>query len=212
MVDRGLGRTVREGVEHRRAAAIHGADVDHAGRRPGGGGGAQRGQQRLGEEERTLYIGVHDLVPARFRELPELRTPRGTGVVDEHIEPGFAGGERRGEGGDTLERGEVSGQGGAFAAVRRDEALCCGMAGLGFARADVDLGATGQKASRHHLADAARAAGDEHGLAGDGEQILHRAGSAGRGTCRPSSNFAMALRWTSSGPSARRSVRWLAQA
>ena len=47
-----------------------------------------------------------------------------------------------------------------------------GGAGVGLARADVHLGTVGEEARRDHLADAARATGDEGDLVADGEQML----------------------------------------
>ena len=113
--------------------------------------------QRLGEEEGGFDVEVHYLVPALFGEGLERFAPRGPGIVDEDVEPGFARGEIFGQCAAALHGGDIVGEGYAILAQRRRSLL----AGLGLTRRDIDLGTLGDEALGDHPADAARPAGDE---------------------------------------------------
>src|SRR5690606_16066103 len=92
-------------------------------------------------------------------------------IVDEHVELLLALLELRRDALDAVLRAEVEGQRDAGPLLR--ELLRELVAGLRLPRGDVDLRAVLHEARRDHLADAARAAGDEDGLALDAEEIFH---------------------------------------
>src|SRR5579862_608923 len=78
-----LARMIRVRLLRIDGDAVDRGDVDDLGKFFLARGGAQRAVQRLGEKERSLYIQVHDLVPAALGKLVELRTPGRTRIVDE---------------------------------------------------------------------------------------------------------------------------------
>ena len=153
-VDRRLGHPVRHGVERRAADPVDRSDVDHPRRLVGGGSGLEQWQEPLREEEDTLDVGVHHLVPADLGELVDARSPRHPGVVDEHVEARFTTGEFAREQVDAVEFGEVGGDGNAFAAVGLRQARGRRIADIRLPRADVDLGTVGQEPGGDHLPDA----------------------------------------------------------
>ena len=119
-----------------------------------GDGAAFREQRRefLDRVEDGFYVQVHDLAKGGVRVGFEGRTPGGAGVGEEDVD---VVGVFRDEGGESLDFGyfgEVSGDGDGFCAgalVGEGVEGCDGfVAGFGFARGDVDLGAAGLHQAR----------------------------------------------------------------
>ena len=84
----------------------------------------------------------------------------------------LAAAKRLSERDDAVGRRKVGGDRHACAAVGFGQASGGRIADVGLARADVHRGAVGEKARGDHLADPARAAGDQNGLPGDGKELL----------------------------------------
>ncbi len=150
-------------------------DVDDLGRPLGGCCGLERPVQGLGQEERRLEVQVHHLVPAVLGEGVELGEPGGAGVVDQDVELGFVLRKGAGQGLAAFDGRDVLRQ---RDAARSELGGRC-VAGGGLARRDVDLGAEGDEAGGDHLADAARAAGDERRAPGEGEEVGRSHGVSG---------------------------------
>ena len=184
MVHGGLGGAVGEGVEGRRLQPVDGADVDHPGRDVRGRL-AQQGQELLGQEEDALDVGVHHLVPAHLGEGLDGRAPGGAGVVHQDVELVLLLRQPGGEGLDAAHLGQVGRQRDAGPAIGRSQSLSGGVADIGLARGDVDLGARGQEARGDHLANAARAAGDQGDLAPDGKDVVEARGHVSLPGVRP---------------------------
>ena len=91
--------------------------------------GLQRAVQCLRQEERRLYVQVHDLVPAGFGKLLERYAPCGPGVVDQDVELVLMLGELRGERLAPGDGRDVLGQGDAV----RPEFFRGGETGIGLA-------------------------------------------------------------------------------
>ena len=141
-----------------------------------------------GGERAVMWVGSG--VADKDVDWPELAA----GLIDHVLERVF----RREAGGD--------GDGGARSMVVVDR-FGDGFATVLVARGDADPGAMRGEPLRDGEADAARRAGDDGDLAGEVEEFVHAVTSA----YLPNSLRAMARLWTSSGPSAKRSVRMPAQ-
>src|SRR5690606_21482031 len=103
------------------------------------------------------------------------RAPGGAGVVDQDIELRLQAGQALGQRLHALHRRDVLRQGDANAAVLRELGRRL-VAGARLARGDVDLRALGDEAGGDHLADAARAAGDQGDAALQREEIGEHSG------------------------------------
>src|SRR5690606_35809273 len=123
--------------------------------------------------EGRFDVDVHDLVPARLGEALEGFAPRGTGVVDEDVEAFLARLKLLGERAAAFDGRKIDGQADDLARIARLEI------GDGFldlrtlARRDIDAcRAGGEIALDDHLADSARAAGDERDAAVEAEHVI----------------------------------------
>ena len=131
------------------------------------------GGERLGQEERRLEVEVCDLVPAALRKFVEIRAPGGARIVDENVELRLALADFAREHLDAAEAGNIDRQRDAFAAIGGRKLFGGRLAGARLSRGDVDPGgALREKSGRDHLADAARAAGDQRDASLQREQIL----------------------------------------
>ena len=184
-----LGRAIRKHVKRRAFDAVNRADIDHPRRACALPRRAQERQQLLRQKEHAFDVGVHHLVPAHFGKLVQRRAPGGPGVVHQNVERGLALGQLGCQAFYPGQGGQVGGQGDALAAVGLAQALGCGLAGVGFARGDIDLGTLGQKAGGNHLANAARAAGHQRGFALDRKEVrkvgVHKKDSVKKASVRP---------------------------
>ena len=170
-LDAGLRGRVAEVVAHRNTDAVDRADHDDATRVLRGGVALQLGQQFLGQHERRLDVDVHHLVEALFGELAERSAPGGAGVVDQDVDGVGVLAQRGDEGCEPrLVRHVGRDRGARRGARHRVEFGCRGVACLGLARGDEHVHAIGHEAGGDHVADAARAAGHDGGLAGEAEQ------------------------------------------
>src|ERR1700677_4870149 len=85
----GFGSRVGIGRQHVDGNAVDRGDVDDLCWPLPTCGAAEGSEQRLNEEERSLDVQIHDLVPAALGKALDRLTPSRASVVDENVEPGF---------------------------------------------------------------------------------------------------------------------------
>ena len=128
----------------------------------------QRRQQVAGEKEQRLEVEVGDLVEALFGEGLDRFAPGGAGVVDQYVEPLFTVADVGNQRLHAFHRRQIGRQ--RDTTTDRRQFAGNFVADLGGSRGDVDRGARLDIAAGDHQPDAARAAGDQCGLAPDRKQ------------------------------------------
>src|SRR5206468_9310933 len=116
--------------------------------------------------------------PARLRKVIERTAPARAGVVDEHIEALFALPHLGGQTIDLLHLRQIGWKGYALTQYRK--LLRQLAAHLRITSGNVDFGTVLHVGARHHLAEAAPAAGDEDNLSSNRKQVFDLHGVSSR--------------------------------